>query len=116
MTSFDPMAVAVDWLDAYRAASFSIVDLYANEAMLECKCGGRTTLAGQRALIEYWRQRFAETPAGELEDLQPDGAAILIGYRVSDGIVQARLYFDEGGKIMRSYCEPIAEFIALHAS
>ena len=28
MSTFDPMAAAVDWLDAYRAASLTIVSMY----------------------------------------------------------------------------------------
>ena len=34
MNSFDPMAAAVDWLDAYRANDLSIVELYAADASL----------------------------------------------------------------------------------
>lgn len=30
--SFDPMAEAIDWLDAYRAGDISIVDMYADDA------------------------------------------------------------------------------------
>jgi hypothetical protein len=30
MSTFDPMAAAIDWLDAYRAAFLSIVDLTLN--------------------------------------------------------------------------------------
>ncbi|WP_156795502.1 hypothetical protein [Bradyrhizobium icense] len=37
MSTVDPMAVAIDWLDAYRAASLSIVDLYASDAALEMR-------------------------------------------------------------------------------
>jgi ketosteroid isomerase-like protein len=36
MSSFNPMAAALDWLDAYRAADLSIVDMYAPNAVLEC--------------------------------------------------------------------------------
>jgi hypothetical protein len=38
MSSFDPMATAIDWLDFYRAADPSILDLYAPDAALECAC------------------------------------------------------------------------------
>ncbi len=113
MSSFDPMAAAIDWLDAYRAASFSIVDLYADGATLECGCGGTKVIAGRAALVEYWRQRFVEKPAGELEDLQPDGTGVIVSYRAPDGIVQATLNFDTDGRIERSRCGLTAEVVSL---
>ena len=53
MSTFDPMAAAIDWLDAYRAASLSIVDLYAELASLECVCGGRRIMVGHDAITAY---------------------------------------------------------------
>jgi hypothetical protein len=106
MSSFDPMAAAIDWLDAYRAASLSIVDMYAKDAALECGCGGLKTMYGRAAITEYWRQRFTDEPAGELADLQADGDGIVVSYCVPDGIVQAILHFDRDGKIRRSLCGP----------
>jgi len=39
MTPWDPMAVAVDWLDAYRAARINqIVGMHSPDAMIECAC------------------------------------------------------------------------------
>jgi hypothetical protein len=113
MSSFDPMAAAIDWLDAYRAASIEIVDLYADGATLECCCGGMKVIAGRGALIAYWRQRFVHNPAGELEDLQPEGTGIGVSYRVPDGIVQVTLSFDANGKIERSRCGPTGEVVSL---
>jgi hypothetical protein len=113
MSSFDPMAAAIDWLDAYRAASFSIVDLYADSATLECGCGGTKVIAGRAGLVEYWRQRFVEKPAGELEDLQPDGAGVIVSYRVPHGIVRAILIFDTNGRIESSRCGPTAKVVSL---
>ena len=110
MSSFDPMAVAIDWLDAYRAASLSIVDLYADGATLECDCNGQTIIFGREAIAEYWRQRFVDKPAGELTDFQPDGDAIVVCYRVADGAVQAILDFDPSGKIERSRCALLRPF------
>jgi hypothetical protein len=101
--AFDPMAVAIDWLDAYRAASISIVDLYADDGSLECGCAS-TALHDRTAITEYWLRRFVEEPAGELMDLQPLGENVVIRYRVPDGIVRAVLQFDDDGKISRSFC------------
>ena len=48
---FDPMAAAIDWLDAYRAASLSIVDMYAEDASLECGCDGQKVLVDRTAVL-----------------------------------------------------------------
>src|SRR5918999_4417769 len=102
MSSFDPMAAAIDWLDAYRAGSLSIVDMYDEAAALECGCNGQTTLCGRTAIAAYWRQHLVEMPAGELEDLQPEGNAIVVAYGVPDGVVRTELFFNDAGKIARS--------------
>jgi len=106
MSSFDPMAAAIDWLDAYRAASVSIVDMYAPDGALECDCGGPKALHGRAAIAEYWRRRFVEMPAGELTDLQIDNDAIVVSYLVRDETMRAMLQFDGDGKIRRSRCGP----------
>jgi hypothetical protein len=42
------MAVAVDWLDAYRAARINqIVGMHSPDAVIECACGGRKVIHGQ---------------------------------------------------------------------
>jgi hypothetical protein len=107
MSSFDPMAVAIDWLDAYRDADLSIVDLYSTDAVLECGCNGETVITGKAALAEYWRNRFAENPAGVLERLQISGETIVVSYAVPHGIVQANLKFDDFGRIVRTKCGPL---------
>lgn len=109
MHSFDPMGVAVDWLDAYRAASIpDMLRLYDASAAVDCSCGGLKTIVGKNALAAYWQQRFLEQPASDLTDLQADGDAILISYRVPGGLVQASLYFGPSGKIIRTVCGPNA--------
>jgi hypothetical protein len=103
----DPMSVAVDWLAAYRAASLSIVDLHADSAALECRCNGQKDIVGRKAIAEYWRRCFYESPAGDLIDLQTCADPIVISYRVvDDGIVQAILDFASDGKIKRIRCGP----------
>jgi len=106
MSTFDPMAVAIDWLDFYRAGSLSIVDLYGSEASLECKCDGTKVARGRAAILEYWRQRFDHWPAGELIELEPAGGAIIVSYQLPKGRVQAILHFDTDGKIARHVCGP----------
>ena len=109
MISFDPMGVAIDWLDAYRDASSRIVDLYAADSEVECGCKGRTIAAGRLAIAEYWRQRFVEKPAGDLVDLEPRGESVLVSYCAGGEVVQALLSFEETGKIRSTRCGPIGQ-------
>jgi hypothetical protein len=107
MSSFDPMAAAIDWLDAYRDANLSIVDFYSPDAVLECSCDGPRLVTSRGALVTHWRQRFLQTPAGVLERLQISGGMIVLSYAVPDGIMQAKLMFNDAGLIVRSQCGPI---------
>jgi ketosteroid isomerase-like protein len=111
MSAFDPMAATIDWLDAYRACSLGIVNLYADDAALECGCGGQTVLYGRDAITAYWRLRFVDKPAGELQELQMNGNAVVVSYHIPDGIVKASLVFDREGHIARSQCGPAADVI-----
>lgn len=106
MSSFDPMAAAVDWLDAYRAADPDIANLYATDATVEC-CDGHTTLVGRKAIAQYWRMRFLEKPASRLEDLRANGDTVLVSYAVPGETLRVTLRFSEAGEISRSSCTPI---------
>ena len=102
MTPCDPMAVAVDWLDAYRAARINqMVGMYSPDAVIECACGGRKIIHGQEGIVAYWRHRFIEMAALELEDLHVDGGAVAVSYRTSSGIVEALLDVTIDGLISR---------------
>lgn len=111
------MAVAVDWLDAYRASKLdAMLSLYDDEACIECSCGGQKVLGGKLALKEYWRRRFAERAVLELEDIQPVGDTVALAYRTSEGPVQVVFSFSVDGKIARTHCKPaIKAFEALGA-
>ena len=109
IASFDPIGATIDWLDAYRAASLSIVNMYAEDGSVECGCGGQQLLSGSAAISEYWQQQLVVMPAGELEDLQNNGDNIVVTFRVPNGLVQAALHFTDEGKIGRSRCGPPAE-------
>jgi hypothetical protein len=104
--SFDPMARAIDWLDAYRAADISIVSLYADDAAIECACE-RATFIGYSAIESYWRRRFFQKPAGELVNLYMDDDAVALSYRTRDETVLAALRFDDSGRIVRTRCGPL---------
>jgi ketosteroid isomerase-like protein len=107
MTPVDPMAVAVDWLDAYRAARINqIVGMYSRDAVIERACGGCKIIHGQEEITVYWKHRFIESPALELEELRMDGGAVAVSYRTSSGIVQALLDLTSDGLISRCRCSP----------
>jgi hypothetical protein len=105
--SFDPLAAAVDWLDAYRAGDIeAILEMHAENAVVQCGSSGVKTLTGREALRAYWVDRLREDPAAGLDDLQPshDGAAI--SYITRTGVVSAVLVFDRAGKIKTLNCGP----------
>jgi ketosteroid isomerase-like protein len=105
--NFDAMATAVDWLDAYRAGDIeSLLNMYADDAMVECGCGGSTVITGAQSLRAYWEQRLKDYPASELDDLQPanDGAAVY--YVAQGGVVGATLEFNTEGRIAYLRCGP----------
>ncbi len=57
---FDAIAIVVDWLDACRKRDLAaLLDLYADDASLECVCDGNAVLCGRAALEAYWRPRSA---------------------------------------------------------
>ena len=108
MTPCDPMAVALDWLDAYRAARINqIVGMYSRDAVIECACGGRKIIHGQEGIAAYWRHRLIESRALELADLEMDGGAVVVSYRTTTGIVRALLDIAEDGRITRCRCGPV---------
>jgi len=104
MNSVDLMGIAIEWLDCYQASDLFIVDLYADDASLLCDCDGVQELRGRAAIEAYWRQRFVETPADEITNLNLFDGGIIVSYRVPGGVVNAILFFDGKGKIRRSRC------------
>ena len=108
------MAITVDWLDAYRAAKLdTLLDLYDDDACLECDCGGQKILVGKAALREYWIKRFVEKPAIELADIQPTNDGVALAYQTSEGLVRVVFSFNAAGKIGRTLCGPAADVTCL---
>jgi hypothetical protein len=102
--TFDPMAVAVDWLDAYRAGNVdAILNMYADDAVTECGCD-RLTVTGKAALRAYWQRRVREYPASELDDLGSHVDGALISYVQRDRVVSATMQFNAEGRIRRLRC------------
>src|SRR3981189_839219 len=58
---FDQIAIVVDWLDACRARDLeALLDLYAQDASLECVCNDRKIFQGRADLASYWRPRLGD--------------------------------------------------------
>jgi len=108
----DQVAVVVDWLDACRRHDLGpLLDLYASDASLECKCDGGNTYAGRAALEIYWRPRLeAFSPdAFGLEEIAPSAEGVVLDYLNSAGKpVRIVFAFDAAGKILQTRCVPLA--------
>jgi hypothetical protein len=103
--SFDPMAAAVDWLDAYRAGDTEVIlKMYADDAVVHCGCGGAKTITGIEGLRAYWVERLRDYPASDLDNLQPSYGGTLISYVSRDGLVNAVLTFNASGQIASLTC------------
>src|SRR4051794_28380299 len=107
--NFDPIAVAVDWLDACRKRDLdTLLDLYAQEARLECRCDGLDTAVNPAGLATYWRSRFGDVPpvALGLDEIKLEADGVVLDYRGSDGApVRVHFSFDPHGKISHTRCE-----------
>lgn len=101
------MAVAIDWLDAYRSGEISqMVELYSPDAVIDCACGGNKVIYGG-GIATYWQRRFSERPALDLVDLQIDCGAVVVTYRTRSGIVEALLDIADDGLITCCSCGPV---------
>lgn len=109
MTPCDPIAIAVDWLDAYRAARINqMVGMYSPDAVIDCSCGGSDkAVYGEEGIAGYWQRRFTESPVFELVDLQVNGEAVLVIYRTNGGIVETLLDIADDGLITCCACGPV---------
>jgi ketosteroid isomerase-like protein len=80
--NFDEMAAAVDWLDAYRTGDIdAILNMFADDAVVECGCGGEMTGTGKDGIRTYWEQRLNHHPASDLDDLIPSSDGATVSYR-----------------------------------
>jgi ketosteroid isomerase-like protein len=99
--SFDPMAAAIDWLDAYRSSDLELVlSMFADDAVVHCGCCAKTTLCGKESFRAYWTQRFQDCAASDLEGIQPSGSGTSIAYVTRAGTVAADVQFDRDGEIV----------------
>jgi hypothetical protein len=110
VSNFDPMGIVVDWLDACRKGDLrTLIDLYAEDASLECQCDGDHLYCGRSELEAYWGPRLgALSSAGfGLEDISPAPHGVELEYSIAGSLrIRARFGFSTDGKISRTTCEP----------
>jgi ketosteroid isomerase-like protein len=110
---FDQIAIVVDWLDACRKRDLAaLLDLYAEDASLECACDGVALIQGRPALEAYWRPRldgFAPTAFG-LEEITPGPDGVVLDYSSFEGKpVRITFTFSPAGKILQTTCGPVEQ-------
>ena len=110
---FDQIALVVDWLDACRNRDLAtLLDLYADDATLECRCGEAKINEGRAGLESYWKQRL-DTPAPsafDLEEIMPTGDGVVLDYLSHEGKpVRIAFSFTRDGKIRATHCLPMAQ-------
>jgi hypothetical protein len=82
----------------------TILESFADNAVVECGCGDMKTITDKEAPRAYWMQRLEDYPASGLDDLQPADDGASISYVTPDGIVNAVLEFDANGRITFLRC------------
>lgn len=110
---FDQVALVVDWLDACRNRDLAaLLDLYADDAKLECQCGEAEVSQGRAELESYWRPRLkvlAPTAFG-LEEITPASGSVVLDYLSYEGKpVRIAFNFTRDGKIQRTSCAPTGQ-------
>lgn len=110
---FDQVALVIDWLDACRNRDLAmLLDLYADNATLECQCGEAKISEGRAGLESYWKPRLdtlAATAFG-LEEIMPTTDGVVLDYLSHEGKpVRVAFSFARDGKIQATHCLPMPE-------
>ncbi|WP_339028824.1 nuclear transport factor 2 family protein [Bradyrhizobium symbiodeficiens] len=110
MSDFDQMGIVVDWVDACRKGDLTtLLDLYADDAELECICSGSRRHRGRSEIEGYWSPRIsAFSSAGfRLEEIHPAPDGVDLEYSVAGALrIRASFRFCPEGKIRSMLCEP----------
>jgi ketosteroid isomerase-like protein len=117
---FDQVALVVDWLDACRNRDLAaLLDLYADDAKLECQCGEVSVSEGRAELESYWRPRLdglVPTAFG-LEEVTPTGEGVVLDYLSHEGKpVRILFAFSRDAKIQRTACAPAGQAVRQEAA
>ena len=110
---FDQLALVVDWLDACRKRDLSaLLDLYADDARSECRCGEGKVSEGRAELESYWRPRLKTLApsAFGLEEITPAEGSVVLDYLSHEGKpVRILFTFSRDARIQRTACAPAAQ-------
>ncbi|WP_407187034.1 nuclear transport factor 2 family protein [Bradyrhizobium centrosematis] len=110
MSDFDQMGIVIDWVDACRKGDLAmLLDLYADDAELECTCSGTQRYRGRGELENYWAPRLgAFSSAGfGLEEIRPAPHGVDLEYSIAGALrIHASFRFNPEGKIYSTLCEP----------
>ncbi|MDN5003230.1 nuclear transport factor 2 family protein [Bradyrhizobium sp. GCM10027634] len=110
MRDFDQMGVVVDWVDACRTGDLAtLLDLYSDDAELECTCNGTRFYRGRSELKSYWGPKLsAFSSAGfRLEEIDPAPNGVDLEYSVAGALrIRASFRFSAEGKIHSTLCAP----------
>lgn len=117
---FDQVALVVDWLDACRNRDLAaLLELYADDAKLECQCGEVSVSEGRAELESYWRPRLdglVPTAFG-LEEVTPTGEGVVLDYLSHEGKpVRILFTFSRDAKIQRTACAPAGQAVRQEAA
>ena len=107
---FDPLAVAVDWLDAGKLGDLDLLlGLYDEGATLECDCE-RVVLMGRQSLSAYWAPKLESKLAAAftLDNMTPTSDGVQVDYQNCEGKpVRIHFRFTPSGKIAHANCSPL---------
>jgi hypothetical protein len=107
---FDPVAIAVDWLDAAQLGDLDgLLDLYDERATLECNTEG-VTLTGREALWAYWAPKL-DSPSEDafaIDDMVLISDGVQVDYQSGEGKpVRIHFRFTPSGKIEYTRCSSL---------
>lgn len=106
---FDAIGIVVDWIDACKQRRLeALLDLYDDEATVECCEGGNFT--GPSQMERYWRPRLARAGryAFAIDALMPEEDGVSLDYRDYDGrSMRTHFRFTPAGKIRLTTCEHV---------
>jgi hypothetical protein len=107
---FDQMGLVVDWVDACRKGDLAtLLDLYADDAEVECTCNGKHSYRGRSELEAFWRPQlstFSSVGFG-LEEIKPVPQGVDLEYSIAGALrIHASFRFSPEGKIYSTLCVP----------
>ena len=107
---FDPLGVAIDWLDACRSGGLVVLlDLYDDAAILECDCE-RVSLTGRHAIAAYWALKLEtkQLAAFTLDNMALTDEGVRVDYQSYEGKpVRIHFRFGPSGKILHTRCRSL---------